>query len=478
MTEGRGAERPRRGRRSSRAPIRAMRPFLESRYRILAVALVLSLAGTGVWLVASVFQIRELGGGPVDLSYVATANAVGLLLAVLFGGAVADLIPQQRILLTIELTKSLVAGAIAALALTGTLQIWHLAVVGFVLGVADGFFYPAYSALLPAILPADDLLAANGVEGTLRPTIMQAAGPALAGAVIAAASPALAFVVVAAAQFAGALVLTRLRPTPLRRSEPEPGDEVALAADAPAPPSARSAVGSLLRDIAEGFRYMVRTPWLLATLVFASLLVLVIMGPIEVLLPFAVTDQTGGGAGAFALVLAAFGIGSAIASLVVASLPLPRRYLTVMNLAWGLSCLPLVVVGFTDQLWLIVIAVFIVGAGFSVGQVIWGTLLQRRVPPELLGRISSLDFFVSLLFMPVSMAIAGPIGEWIGFGPAFLIAGLVPAVLAVLVIVLARLPQDELRHPLDVAGDARDGGMTGLGASELLSREPGAPSAS
>ena len=237
-------------------------------------------------------------------------------------------------------------------------------------------------------------------------------------------------------------------------------------------------MGSLLRDIAEGFRYMVRTPWLLATLVFASLLVLVIMGPIEVLLPFAVTDQTGGGAGAFALVLAAFGIGSAIASLVVASLPLPRRYLTVMNLAWGLSCLPLVVVGFTDQLWLIVIAVFIVGAGFSVGQVIWGTLLQRRVPPELLGRISSLDFFVSLLFMPVSMAIAGPIGEWIGFGPAFLIAGLVPAVLAVLVIVLARLPQDELRHPLDVAGDARDGGMTGLGASELLSREPGAPSAS
>ena len=140
MTEGPGTERPRRGRRSSRAPIRAMRPFLEPRYRILAVALVLSLAGTGVWLVASVFQIRELGGGPVDLSYVATANAIGLLLAVLFGGAVADLIPQQRILLTIELTKALVAGAIAALALTGTLQIWHLAVVGFVLGVADGFF--------------------------------------------------------------------------------------------------------------------------------------------------------------------------------------------------------------------------------------------------------------------------------------------------------------------------------------------------
>lgn len=475
MTASRGSERPRRGRRSARTPIRAMRPFLEPRYRILAAALVLSLAGTGVWLVASVFQIRELGGGPIDLSYVATANAIGLLLAVLFGGAVADLIPQQRILLAIEITKVLVASATAALALTGNLQIWQLAVAGFVLGVADGFFYPAYSALLPAILPADDLLAANGVEGTLRPTIMQAAGPALAGAVIAAASPALAFVVVAAAQLAGVIVLTRLAPTPVRRAEP--GTAIESADAGATAPLAHGAVRGLLSDIAVGFRYMVRTPWLLATLVFASLLVLVIMGPIEVLLPFAVTDQTGGGAGSFALVLAAFGIGSAVASLLVASFPLPRRYLTVMNLAWGLSCLPLVVIGFTDQLWLMVIAVFIVGAGFSVGQVIWGTLLQRRIPPELLGRISSLDFFVSLLFMPISMAIAGPIGEWIGFGPAFLIAGLVPAVLAVLVIVLAKMPADELRNPLDSGGEAGDEGMTGLGASELLSREPGPPPA-
>ena len=85
------------------------------------------------------------------------------------------------------------------------------------LGVADGFFYPAYSALLPSVLPADELLAANGIEGMLRPTVMQAAGPALASAVIAAASPAVAMAIVAVAQLLAVTGLVVLRTTPVRR---------------------------------------------------------------------------------------------------------------------------------------------------------------------------------------------------------------------------------------------------------------------
>jgi hypothetical protein len=81
--------------------------------------------------------------------------------------------------------------------------------------------------------------------------------------------------------------------------------------------------------------------------------------------------------------------------------------------------------------------------------VIWGTLLQRRVPPHLLGRVSSLDFFVSLVFMPVSMAVAGAVSAGIGLGPTFAVAGLVPTVIAVAAIVLAKMPKDELAHPLD-----------------------------
>ena len=90
------------------------------------------------------------------------------------------------------------------------------------------------------------------------------------------------------------------------------------------------------------------------------------------------------------------------------------------------------------------------GATFQAGMVVWGTLLQRRVPSALLGRVSSLDFFVSLAFMPLSMALAGTVSEVIGLTTTFLLAGLVPPVLAVVAILAARMPVDEIAHPLDV----------------------------
>jgi MFS family permease len=418
-------------RRTPRMP-RMARPFRSGQYRLLIGALSLSIFGSGMWLLAIVFQVRELGGGPVDLSFVATGNAVGMVAAVLLGGVAADRIPQKRILIVVEAVRFLAVGTAAALALSGTLQIWHLAVVALVLGICDGFLYPAYSALLPAILPADDLLAANGFEGVLRPAVMQALGPAIASAIIAVYSPGAVFAIVAIAQLAAVVVTSLLRPTPVRRD-----------VDVDQHP-----IRAIFSDIRGGFAYMVKTPWLLATLLYALVLVLIIIGPIEVLMPFAVTEQTGGGAAEYAIVLGAFGIGGVLGSVIVASLKLPRRYLTVMNLLWGAGCLPLVVIGITSELWVMVVAVFIVGFCFQAATVIWGTLLQRRVPPELLGRISSLDFFVSLAFMPISMALAGPIGELIGLAPTFVFAGVVPVFLALAAIFLAKLPKDEIAHPL------------------------------
>jgi hypothetical protein len=71
-------------------------------------------------------------------------------------------------------------------------------------------------------------------------------------------------------------------------------------------------------------------------------------------------------------------------------------------------------IGLACALWVVCAALFVVGATYSSAMVIWGTLLQRRVPEDLRGRVSSLDFFVSLALMPVSMAIAGPAGTAFG----------------------------------------------------------------
>ena len=66
----------------------------------------------------------------------------------------------------------------------------------------------------------------------------------------------------------------------------------------------------------------------------------------------------------------------------------------------------------------------------------------------MLGRVSSLDFFVSLAFMPVSMAIAGPLSKVVSMQTIFLVAGIVPIVLAAVALCAARMPRDEIAHPL------------------------------
>ena len=412
---------------------RALAPLRHGPYRWLAASLALSLLHTGLWAVAVVWQVVALDGGPAELSVVTALSAGGMLASTLLGGALADRLPQRHILLGVALTQAGAVAVAATLSLTGFLALEHLAAVSLVGGLAAGLYYPAYSALVPALVPARDLLAVNGLEGVVRPMLAQAAGPAVAGFLVAALSPGMALAAAGAAALGAAACVAALPVTPVRR---EPG---------------QSPTG-LLADVHEGFRYMIRTPWLLATLVFAALMLLVFMGPFEVLVPFAI-KAAGGGPSQHAWVLGAFGLGGAFGSLAVASWRLPRRYLTVMNLLWGLGCVPMVVFGVTSQYWVMLVAGAVMGATFQAGMVIWGTLLQRRVPPALLGRIASLDFFVSLSFMPLSMALAGPVSELIGLTPTFLLAGLAPPVLGAIAIVVWRLPADEIAHPLDTGDE-------------------------
>ncbi|MGY1747163.1 MFS transporter [Blastococcus sp. SYSU D00695] len=441
---------------------RALAPLRSGGYRLLALSLALSLFSQGLWAIALVWQVVELGAGPAVLGVVAGASAVGMLASTLIGGALADRVPQRRILVAVGVVDAVSTGAVALLSLVGGLATWHLGVVSALTGIAMGLYYPAYSALVPSLVPAHELLAANGLEGMVRPLLAQAAGPAAAGFLVAATSPGVALAATAVSAALAAVTARALPALPVRRERGETG---------------------LLADVREGFGYMARTPWLLSTLLFAAGLVLVFIGPFEVLVPYVVTDA-GGGAAQHAWVLAAFGVGGALGSVAVASLRLPRRYLTVMIGLWGVGCMPMVVFGFSPSLWFMVPAGAVMGATFQAGTVIWGTLLQRRVPPALLGRVSSLDFFTSMSLMPLSMALAGTVSEAIGLTATFLLAGLAPPVMAAVALLAARLRADELAHPLDhvpvpaaqVAGEPARAGAAwmdaGAGTSPVQEGEP------
>ncbi|WP_124246020.1 MFS transporter [Gordonia sp. X0973] len=417
---------------------RAMAPFAHRQYRWLAYGLILSMFADGVWAITLVWQVIGLGGKPVQVSTATAAAAVGMVVSTLAGGVLADRVSQRRIVIALEAAKALVFGVVALASLTGHLRLWQVIVAAMLAGVTTGMYYPAYSAMLPSVLAPSELQAANGIEGFFRPVAYQAIGPMIAGWVIAATAPGYAVLLAAIASVLAGCCYLRMQPVPLRR------DPEALRGNP---------IRGVVRDLVEAFGYLVRTPWLWATLCYSTVLVLATLGPIEVLIPFLLRERFGGNAADHALVLGAYGIGAALTSLVFASLPMPRRYLTVMFAIWGVSSLPLVLMGVGNAVWVIVVAGFVMGVLFDGPMVLWGTLLQRRVPPELLGRVASLDFFVSIALMPVSMAIAAPVGQALGLTTTFVAAGLLPVPIAVVFYLAARLWRDEVEHPLTVESD-------------------------
>ena len=412
-----------------RLSIPALRPLRYRDFRLLWTGLAVSLAGDGMWLVALAWQVIELDGGPVQLSLVATAYSIGLIGLMLPAGIVADRLPRRTVMLSADILRAATVAGVAALSVSGVIELWHLALASGLVGIGEAFFIPSYTALVPQLLPEGEILAANGLEGTVRPLAQQAVGPALGGLAVALLEPGLAIGMAAAAFLfsAACLALMRVDSRPVRAAE-----------DA----------SSAFSDLREGVAYVRRTPWLWATLTFAFIAVFFFVGPFEVLTPFVITDQVGGGSVEYGILLATFGLGSAIGALGISSRPLPRLYLTVMLWVWGIGLLPLALFGFATELWILLVVAIVVGVTEGIGTVIWGTLLQRRVPDALRGRVSSLDFFLSLALLPASMALAGPAAEAFGLTAVFVAAAVVSAAAAPVMFRLGRLRQDELSHPL------------------------------
>lgn len=412
--------------------IRALRPLASRDYRLLFAAVGIEVFGTGMWTIVMVFQVLALDDSPLALSAVATGMSLGLFAFSVLGGVVADRLSKRRIIITVQGCTAAVMIVVAVLSLTETIELWHVGAASFAMGAGSAFFYPAYSAYLPQVLPPEQLLAANGLEGALRPSMGQGLGPALGGIVVGMFFPAIGAVIVAAS-YAIAFILTLF----LSRR-----DELTTVTS----PEQRTSVWG---DLRTGVNYVARTRWLLWTLIFGSSLALIIQGPIEVLLPFITRDRFEDAESTFGFLLAALGIGGAIGSLVVSSLKLPRRYLTFMIACWGGGTLPLAVIGVADNLILMLSALFIVGAATGAGVVIWGTLLQRLVPLDMIGRVASLDFFVSIAFMPVSIAIAGPLSLLLPIPVIFIIAGIAPPALALIAMLAGRMRESEMERPLD-----------------------------
>ncbi|MEA2392336.1 MAG: hypothetical protein QOJ82_227, partial [Solirubrobacteraceae bacterium] len=196
----------------------------------------------------------------------------------------------------------------------------------------------------------------------------------------------------------------------------------------------RAATSSFVADLREGWGEVRSRTWVWGVIAAFSVVnmltaAFVVLGPL-------VARRSLGGAGAWGAVLAARGLGQLAGGL--ASLGArPRRPLLVATLACALHALPTLLLAARSPLLAIAAASVVAGVGVMVFSTLWETTLQQYVPAHALSRVSAYDWFGSLTFQPLGLAIVGPIAAGVGVTTTLYAAGLLE-LLAVAALLLVR----------------------------------------
>jgi MFS family permease len=368
----------------------------ERPFRLLFLGQAVSLLGDGMVGVALAFAVLELTGSASDLGIVLAARTVPLVAFLLAGGVWADRLPRRALMVSTDLIRLAAHGAMAALLIAGEPGIWSIAVLAAIAGGASAFFNPAISGIMPAVVSTERLQQANALRG-LTEAAGRTAGPALAGVLVVGVGPGWALAVDAATF----------------------GVSAAFLAMIPMPAHVPAEAQSFLADLREGWDDFRSRTWLwttVASTTFGNMLFAAyfVLGPL-------VADRELGGAGAWALITSAFGVGLLVGGVVLLQID-PRRPVLVATLAVAFYTLPLAFLAVPTAAAVTAVAALLAGAGLAVANNLWETTQQRHVPPERLSRVSSYDWFGSLAAVPVGMLLWGPVGDAIGVSTALWVA--------------------------------------------------------
>ena len=368
-------------------------------------------------------DFRVLWSG-IAVSLVGIGMTVPTVVFLLPGGVVSDRLDRRLVMIAADSVRALAVAALALLALLAALRMWELVLLVGVYGVGTAFFTPAFDAVVPDLLPGAELPAANALDQLVRPIAFRLAGPALGGVLVAAgvgvafAVDALTFVVSMVA-----VVAVRTRPAAEHRH-------------APAHPA---------RALGEGLRFVRQRAWLWGTLLSAALAYLVFMGPTEVLLPSIVKNDLHGSPTALGLVFAAGGVGAIAAAIVMGQRRHPERDVTVMYVVWTLATLAVAGYGLAAAAWQLMAACLVFNALETVGTIVWATIKQRHVPAAMLGRVSSLDWLISIGLLPLSFALTAPVAGAVGARATLVGAGIVGAAITLAALFLPDMREIEGR---------------------------------
>ena len=359
----------------------------EREFRLLFTGQLISLLGDAFTSVALAFAVLSIGSAS-DLGYVFAARSVPLVTFLLVGGVFADRLPRRLVMLTADVVRFGTQGATAVLILTHNAQVWELAALQALAGTATAFFNPASTGLTPMTVSAERLQQANALRG-LSMSVAGLVGLGIGGTIVSVAGPGWALAVDAASYAISAWFLAQLR----------------LPAHISLPPQ------SFLADLHDGWREFVARTWVWLVVVGASFgnMFTAIFG----VLAAVVAKEHLGGAFAFTEILLGLSAGSLFGGFLSLRVHF-KRPLYIGSALTAFLGVPTALLAVHAPALVVACGTFLAGTGNMVFNSLWETALQRHVAPVALSRVSAYDWFGSLAFQPVGLAIAGPLAAGLG----------------------------------------------------------------
>jgi MFS family permease len=378
------------------APPPAIQPqrFAALKYRnftLLWSGLIASNVGTWMQNVAVGWLMLQLTNSPLWLGLQGLCFAVPMIVLPLFGGATADHVNRIKLLYVTQSGPMVIAFVLAGLTWAGWIAPWHLLLATFLVGCFLAFDNPSRQALIPDLVPRNDLHNALSLNSA---TYKGAAliGPALAGALLVPLGAGWLFFINGVSFLAVIFALAAMR------------DVHSQTGNSRTP---------MLEAVLSGLRYAWRDRGILLLLVLSA--VAGIFGrSYQNLLPAFARDIWNGGEVGYGLLLSAAGAGALVGAFWLAALTELKRQRVVMIVSGFLFSLAVLAFALSPNLALGIFFLFLAGVFSTIFGTIIATFIQLRSPKELRGRLMSL-YAITLIGLPSLGALGtGAVAQGLG----------------------------------------------------------------
>ncbi|MBI4298020.1 MAG: MFS transporter [Chloroflexi bacterium] len=346
--------------------------------------------------------ILQLTGSALMVGLVITVRMVPIFAFGIIAGVIADRYDKRRILMYSQAVTMLMHLTLAVLLISGRVQIWHIFATAFIAGGSMAFKQPARQSMVPRLVPADVLL--NGLAlNSAAMNIMRVTGASLAGVLLIAFNYGQVYLLNALI-FVGVIWTT----TQIKLSEP-----TEIPVELPYVRHRRSRGWALLRDLADGFRY-INSNRLVLYLMGMALLIFILGQPYQqVFVPLIALKVLEVGRTGAGWMLALTGVGALIGSITIASRErFPRRGLLMMLMVMVFS-LALILLSRSTWIPLSAVALILAGSMQTSYMALNNSLLLERTPQEFHGRVMSL-MSLDRGLMSVGAILAGSLAEALG----------------------------------------------------------------